>query len=75
MKKRSSADALITKAHEFIDEILVISASTKHQSIKIEIMNVLKEMSWVLPQKLAEKFSGVLPFIKQSFASDTSSAL
>jgi len=64
MKKRSSADALITKADEFIDEILVISASTKHQSIKIEIMNVLKEMSRVLPQKLAQKFSGILPFIK-----------
>jgi len=74
MKKRSSAEALTKYGEFFVTELLNIT-TTKHQNIKIEIMNVIKEMSRSLDIKLSDFFPKILPFIKGAFEANTSSAL
>lgn len=73
-KQRSSVEALQAKTESFVRAILEIT-STKNQNIKVEIMNVIKEMSRSLSVNLVGYLADFLPFIKKAFEVDSSSAL
>lgn len=66
LRARSSVEELYKHVDVFTPELLKIT-STKNQTIKVAILNVLLEMAKTMNHLLLPSFPSFLPFIKGCF--------